>query len=141
MVKPEWGVKRLCASCGARFYDLNRNPVACPDCGAAFDLEALVRGKRPRAGERAAAKAAVAVEADLVDDDVELDATDDDDDALPVEDDDDDAGIDADVVAEPDEEEDDLAVADDVLLEDDDDEEDEDGLGEFGDDEDDDARR
>ena len=141
MGKPEWGVKRLCASCGARFYDLNRNPVACPECGAAFDLEALVRGKRPRSGERAAAKAAVA-DVELVDDDVELDVADDEDDSLPVEDDDDDDSvIDADVAPEPEDEEDDLAVSDDVLLEDEEDDGD-DALGEFGDeDEDDDARR
>lgn len=139
MGKPEWGVKRLCASCGARFYDLNRNPVACPECGAAFDLEALVRGKRARPGDRAAAKTIVA-DVELVDDDVEIEATgDEDDDALAGEEDEDGDVIDADVVAGPDEE-DDLAVADDVLLEDD--AEDDEALDAFDEeDEDDDARR
>ncbi len=30
------GTKRSCQSCGSRFYDLNRDPIACPVCSAAF---------------------------------------------------------------------------------------------------------
>jgi uncharacterized protein (TIGR02300 family) len=33
MTKPELGTKRLCASCGARFYDLLHSPITCPKCG------------------------------------------------------------------------------------------------------------
>ena len=33
MAKPELGTKRLCASCGAKFYDLNNDPIRCPKCG------------------------------------------------------------------------------------------------------------
>src|SRR3954447_19378937 len=33
MVKPELGSKRVCVSCGARFYDLMRAPAVCPKCG------------------------------------------------------------------------------------------------------------
>jgi uncharacterized protein (TIGR02300 family) len=32
------GTKRACQSCGARFYDLNRDPIICPVCGAEFKL-------------------------------------------------------------------------------------------------------
>ncbi len=34
------GTKRTCqgTSCGARFYDLNRDPITCPECGAAYQL-------------------------------------------------------------------------------------------------------
>jgi uncharacterized protein (TIGR02300 family) len=32
MIKPELGTKRVCVSCGARFYDLNRQPAICPKC-------------------------------------------------------------------------------------------------------------
>jgi uncharacterized protein (TIGR02300 family) len=32
MTKPELGTKRLCASCGARFYDLLHSPITCPKC-------------------------------------------------------------------------------------------------------------
>jgi uncharacterized protein (TIGR02300 family) len=27
------GTKRVCADCGAKFYDLNKNPMICPKCG------------------------------------------------------------------------------------------------------------
>jgi uncharacterized protein (TIGR02300 family) len=33
MAKPELGTKRLCVSCGARFYDLTKQPAVCPKCG------------------------------------------------------------------------------------------------------------
>lgn len=48
MAKPEWGTKRLCQSCGARFYDMARNPIVCPKCGAAFDIDAATKLKRGR---------------------------------------------------------------------------------------------
>lgn len=32
MVKPELGTKRICVSCGARFYDLGKTPAVCPKC-------------------------------------------------------------------------------------------------------------
>lgn len=38
MAKPELGVKRLCPSCGTKYYDLNRNPIICPKCGTTFDV-------------------------------------------------------------------------------------------------------
>ena len=37
VAKAEWGTKRTCLSCGARFYDLRREPIVCPACGAAVD--------------------------------------------------------------------------------------------------------
>lgn len=33
------GVKRTCEACGARFYDLNRDPIICPMCEAVFQKE------------------------------------------------------------------------------------------------------
>lgn len=62
MAKPEWGTKRICLSCGARFYDLNRDPVVCPACGTSHDPTAQNRPRRARAA--AAPKAAAAVVAD-----------------------------------------------------------------------------
>lgn len=35
MSKAELGTKRICVSCGARFYDLTRDPAVCPKCGQA----------------------------------------------------------------------------------------------------------
>ena len=48
MAKPEWGTKRICPSCGARYYDLMREPVVCPKCSTPFDPEALLRARRAR---------------------------------------------------------------------------------------------
>ena len=36
MSKPEWGEKRECSECGARFYDLKRDPIVCPKCDTQF---------------------------------------------------------------------------------------------------------
>jgi uncharacterized protein (TIGR02300 family) len=30
------GTKRVCQSCGNKFYDLNRDPITCPICNALF---------------------------------------------------------------------------------------------------------
>ncbi|MCW2235796.1 TIGR02300 family protein [Azospirillum canadense] len=48
MAKPEWGVKRICPSCGARYYDLRKDPPVCPSCGAQFDPEALLKSRKAR---------------------------------------------------------------------------------------------
>jgi uncharacterized protein (TIGR02300 family) len=37
MTKPELGTKRLCARCGAKFYDLHHSPITCPKCNTVFD--------------------------------------------------------------------------------------------------------
>lgn len=123
MAKPEWGVKRLCASCGERFYDLCRDPIACPACGAAFEIEAVTRGKRIRAVARAEPidKLVEVDEADLVDDE---DLPEDDDAAVLDEDEDDavDPAVGAVAPVAAVEDEDDVIEADDdVLLEDEDD--------------------
>jgi uncharacterized protein (TIGR02300 family) len=47
VAKPEWGAKRTCHSCGARFYDLRREPIVCPICGAVHDPERQPRPRRP----------------------------------------------------------------------------------------------
>lgn len=40
MNKPELGTKRVCASCGSRFFDLRRDPIICPKCEAVFVVPA-----------------------------------------------------------------------------------------------------
>ena len=47
MAKPELGTKRLCASCGAKFYDLNKDPIHCPKCGAVYEVVVATRPTRP----------------------------------------------------------------------------------------------
>ncbi len=38
MAKPELGLKRQCMSCGAKFYDLMKDPAICPKCGTVFQM-------------------------------------------------------------------------------------------------------
>jgi uncharacterized protein (TIGR02300 family) len=76
LAKPEWGTKRICQSCGARFYDFGRSPIICPACGAVFDLEILNRARRarpsPRAAVARAGEDAVTDEAELIESDAEI---------------------------------------------------------------------
>jgi uncharacterized protein (TIGR02300 family) len=58
MSKPARGTKRVCPSCGARFYDLNRTPITCPVCQAGYRLPTAPS----RRGERASAAGARKVE-------------------------------------------------------------------------------
>lgn len=45
MAKPDLGAKRLCPHCGTKYYDLNRNPILCPRCGAPFDPHVTAKAK------------------------------------------------------------------------------------------------
>ncbi|PWB82130.1 MAG: TIGR02300 family protein [Methylocystaceae bacterium] len=49
MAKADLGAKRRCLSCGAAFFDLNREPIACPKCAAVFQVVELPRSA-PRRG-------------------------------------------------------------------------------------------
>lgn len=49
MAKAELGTKRLCASCGAKFYDLNKDPIHCPKCGTVYEVAPVVTRARPEA--------------------------------------------------------------------------------------------
>ena len=98
MAKPEWGLKRTCLGCSARFYDMQREPIVCPSCGAEFDPLAMVRPRRARAVAASQAKAKAAAAAPLAEaaesDDAEEtadDALEVDDAAVDLDDDDDDA--------------------------------------------------
>lgn len=50
MAKAEWGSKRTCFSCGARFYDLRREPIICPVCSTVHDPERQPKPRRPGPG-------------------------------------------------------------------------------------------
>ena len=124
MPKAEWGVKRTCLGCGARFYDLKRDPIVCPKCEAELDIAVAHKPKRakPAAAAKAAVKAAVKAAAEKTEN-----LIDDSDDSG-----DDDAALDADGDADADDSDDsdDVIVAKDgdnaVLLDDDNDDDDED---------------
>jgi len=47
VAKPELGIKRLCGNCGAKFYDLNKDPIVCPKCHTVMALAADTTRSRP----------------------------------------------------------------------------------------------
>ncbi len=50
MAKPELGTKRVCVECSTKYFDLNRQPIACPKCGAIFEI--ATRDKMQPADEK-----------------------------------------------------------------------------------------
>jgi len=75
------GLKRICAGCGTRFYDLNKRPIVCPSCDTEFTGEIKVKARRGRtaaaveeskASEAKAAPAKANDDADDEADDVEV---------------------------------------------------------------------
>lgn len=53
MAKAEWGTKRICSECGARYYDMQKEPPTCPKCGTVFTVIS------PKAKRKAAAPVVV----------------------------------------------------------------------------------
>ena len=43
VARPELGAKRHCPNCGAKYYDLNRDPITCPKCGTVYEVATLTR--------------------------------------------------------------------------------------------------
>jgi uncharacterized protein (TIGR02300 family) len=95
MAKPELGTKRVCVSCGAKFYDLMKVPAVCPKCGTEQPAELpkarrlggnVIDDKRPK---KAAAADDVDVETEAAEDESEegvpedANELDDDADAIP----------------------------------------------------------
>ncbi len=48
VANPDWGTKRICQSCGTKFYDMQREPIVCPKCGTQYDPEAFLKTRRAR---------------------------------------------------------------------------------------------
>lgn len=49
MLKEKRGTKRLCGSCGNKFYDLGRDPIVCPVCETPLVLEKPKPKAEPKA--------------------------------------------------------------------------------------------
>lgn len=90
--KAKRGTKRTCGSCGAKFYDLNRDPAICPMCETVFEIKKPEpKPKKETVKEEKPAEEAETEEADVIlesEDDL-IDIDDSDDDVLPSSDDDD----------------------------------------------------
>src|SRR5262249_50211100 len=65
VAKPELGIKRMCANCGAKFYDLNKDPPICPKCHTVMELATLAPRGRPDAAVAAEHAAAPAPEEEV----------------------------------------------------------------------------
>lgn len=98
--KAKRGTKRVCGGCGAKFYDLNRDPAICPMCETVFEIKKTEPKPKKEAVKEAKPKPEAEAEEDEVilegeddlididDDDDEIQSTDDDDTFLEVDDDD-----------------------------------------------------
>jgi uncharacterized protein (TIGR02300 family) len=63
--KADLGTKRICPTCAARFYDLQKRPIECPKCQTTFEPEALFRTRRPRQPEPEPVSAGAAAAEDV----------------------------------------------------------------------------
>lgn len=84
MPKVDLGMKLTCESCGARFYDLNKQPGICPKCGTANARPVIFKAsRRPSAEDREkAAAAAKAPPKAVPEDDIADDSDDEDEDVI-----------------------------------------------------------
>ena len=67
MAKPELGLKRVCVSCGTKFYDMTRAPAVCPKCGTEQPAEQPKLKRSPMPVDDRVKKRAVPAEADSED--------------------------------------------------------------------------
>lgn len=79
MLLPERGAKRICGSCGIKFYDMNKSPILCPKCGTEHDPLAGLKLKRSSVPANEPAKARPSAKPAVVADDDDLDDDDDED--------------------------------------------------------------
>ncbi len=56
MAKPELGAKHQCQNCATKFFDLNRDPILCPKCGAVFVPVPIARAPARASAAAAAAR-------------------------------------------------------------------------------------
>jgi uncharacterized protein (TIGR02300 family) len=66
VAKPQLGTKRICPACGSKYYDLNRDPITCPNCGTVFEVVMAKAAPPERVVEAVVAAEAVAVEPEAV---------------------------------------------------------------------------
>jgi hypothetical protein len=74
MVKAEWGAKHGCPKCGTRFYDLGKDdPVTCIECGYAWHPDPVLKSKQPIPYEEIQKTKVESADADLAEDDLDID--------------------------------------------------------------------
>ena len=107
MPKEEWGTKRVCPTTGKRFYDLNADPIVSPYTGEIVELDTsktrmIAADAEDAASAKAKAEPAEMEDAEVLEDDVDMDL---DDDLLDEDEDEDNVSLDelADVASEDEE--------------------------------------
>jgi hypothetical protein len=75
-MKPEWGTKRTCLECSAKFYDMKRTEIICPKCETPYVEVAKPKRAKPAPKPVEPPKKKLVVD----DEDIELEIDDDDDD-------------------------------------------------------------
>ncbi len=91
MARPNLGRKRICPSCSAKFYDLDRDPAVCPECDAEHPQANFQKPRRVRPPAPAAAPKKRAP-AEAAEDDIDLEEDEDDTEDEDLEDDGEDLG-------------------------------------------------
>jgi uncharacterized protein (TIGR02300 family) len=117
MPKAEWGVKRTCPNCDERFYDLQREPIICPECGATFAIDD--HGKVSATRERRAPAPVVEEEDTLIDEEEVEDEDDEETDEPLLADEDEEEDEAGPVLSDEDEGEEEVAFKEGGLIEDD----------------------
>ena len=69
------GIKLTCESCGARYYDLNKTPAACPKCGTTNSRPTVFKNRRGADVEEKRAPAAAAAVPKEIEDEEAVAAT------------------------------------------------------------------
>ena len=81
------GVKRICAACHAKFYDLEKDPIICPKCGAVYDPEGSDKSKKPEQKQEEPEEKVTDLELDLNDEDLDEALLEDDDSGVDLDED------------------------------------------------------
>lgn len=101
MAKPDLGMKRICVACGAKFYDLAKQPAICPKCATEQPAEQPRPKRGPAVADEKLKKRAAVPGADGEADDVEIEDVDPDAAALDADElEDEDEAIDAEIEVE-----------------------------------------
>lgn len=77
MKQEEWGIKRVCLSCGIKFYDFHKSPIICPACQTPFDVDYLTKKRQKNQEEKISEDDVEAIEITDIGDDIAVPPDDD----------------------------------------------------------------
>ncbi|MDR1366057.1 MAG: TIGR02300 family protein [Holosporales bacterium] len=77
MTETELGKKRICTSCGAKFYDFNKTKVSCPKCHTELNLKPSIN-RKPKSIEKPPKEIVPEEDLEITEADLDTVSTDDD---------------------------------------------------------------